>query len=104
MVSFIQSPGCESLEEAAEGFDIDVRKVVYNFHTRNTTCSADVARQIKSGRSKVSGITFEEGIPGEFDDRIVERTVSRMRKYELWGFAFPGCDGVYFNDGGRPPE
>lgn len=92
-ISFVQCPTCRNLLEVADGFDIDVCRVIYDIHAKRFRCSQSVMEHIKSCQAVLEGFDFAATGITKKDATYVQKTMYRMVKYRERGFHFMNGGG-----------
>jgi hypothetical protein len=99
-ISFVQSPGCKTVQEVAEQFDVDVCKVIYNIDEETVTCDKEVHMHIHHGVALVSdfALSGDSNLSAVTEESIkqLNRVFARILKYQDRGFSFLNVKKIAF--------
>jgi hypothetical protein len=98
VLSFIESP-FNTIQEAVDGFDINVCQVIYNIAQDDFIVSNELRECIRSGTAALTcGIEFfkESGRPSDDEIMKLHSTLDRIIKYNRRGYTFCNVSGIMF--------
>lgn len=87
-ISLIYYPDANEFDDVTNDYDINVCRVVYDFHNREFEVSAEVEVSVLHLEAFVEPLFFVEPVPTPGEIRMATATLWRMRKYEQRGFRF----------------